>query len=326
MKILLIGVNNSGLVLPIVEEMRRQGHEVCYLENGEISCYEYLYPAERLLNSLAKGVLGRNLKRERRWLATTQFLNGFLKDRHFDLTILTNPDIYTAEHLAMLKRCTGRLVCHLWDSAGRMPGNLHCIEQFDRVMSFDPKDIRERGFTAVTNYAPPGLQPLAADRPVEGDLFGIFSFDRERYRFICQLLDANPQLKIRIMLLADHKRKVREASDPRVEVITKPVVGEALQAISSAYRAILDVGYASQQGLSFRFFEALAQQQKLVTNNASVMAYPFFRAENIYCLQGADLTIPPAFFATPYQTLPEEIIGQYRLEQWVSNLLELMME
>ena len=100
MKILLIGVNNSGLVLPIVEEMRRQGHEVCYLENGEISCYEYLYPAERLLNSLAKGVLGRNLKRERRWLATTQFLNGFLKGRQFDLTILTNPDIYTAEHLA----------------------------------------------------------------------------------------------------------------------------------------------------------------------------------------------------------------------------------
>ena len=112
----------------------------------------------------------------------------------------------------------------------------------------------------------------------------------------------------------------------RVEVITKPVVGEALQAISSAYRAILDVGYASQQGLSFRFFEALAQQQKLVTNNASVKAYPFFNSQNIHCLDEAALAIPPAFFTTPYQALPEELIRPYRLPSWVSNLLELMME
>lgn len=95
-----------------------------------------------------------------------------------------------------------------------MPGNGDSFPNSDRVMSFDPKDIREYGFTAVTNYYPTTLQPLPANRPLQGDLFGIFSFDRERYAFICRFLDANPGLKSRIMVLADHRRKVGRRETP----------------------------------------------------------------------------------------------------------------
>ncbi len=325
MKILVIGVNSSGLVMPIVDEMRAQGHDVTYLENGEISHYRYLHPAERVANVLVKGLFRRNLKKERSALATTQYLKGFVQDRYFDLTILTNPDIYTNEHLDLLKGCSGRLVCHLWDSADRMPGNMRLISKFDRVMSFDPKDIREYGFTAVTNYYPPTLQPLPANRPLQGDLFGIFSFDRERYAFICRFLDANPDLKSRILVLADHRRKVRQARDPRIEVITKPLLGEALTAISSGYQAILDIGYTSQQGLSFRCFDVLGSEQKLITNNPHVLDSPFYRAENICCIGESNLQVSPTFFATPYQPLPDEIKQAYRLDVWVTNLLAKMM-
>ena len=152
MKVLVVGVNTSGLVMPIVEAMRHQGHDVMYLENGEISNYEYLHAGERFANAVAKGLFGRNIKTERRWLAANQFLNGFLKDRYFDLTIFTNPDIYNVEHLALLKKHSRRLVCHLWDSADRMPENLKHIDMFDRVMSFDPKDISQYGFIEVSNY------------------------------------------------------------------------------------------------------------------------------------------------------------------------------
>lgn len=325
MKILVIGVNSSGLVMPIVDEMRKQGHDVSYLENGEISHYRYLHPAERVANVLAKGLFRRNLKRERSALATTQYLKGFIQERYFDLAILTNPDIYTAEHLDLLRSCCGRLVCHLWDSADRMPGNLKNISKFDRVMSFDPKDIREYGFSEVTNYFPASLQPLLANRPLQGDLFGIFSFDRERYAFIRRFLDANPDLKTRIIILADHRRKVRQANDPRIEVITAPLLGNALTTISSGYQAILDIGYTSQQGLSFRFFDALGYEQKLVTNNPHVMSYPFYRADNIHCISDSALHVPATFFASPYQPLPDEIKRIYRLDVWVTNLLNQMM-
>ncbi len=325
MKILVIGVNTSGLVMPIVDEMRHQGHDVTYLENGEISHYRYLYPAERIANVIAKGLFRRNLKKERSTLATTQYLKGFLHDRHFDLVILTNPDIYSSDHLDMLKKSCGRLVCHLWDSADRMPGNLRHISKFDRVMSFDPKDIREYGFTAVTNYYPATVQPLPASRPLQGDLFGIFSFDRERYGFICRFLDANPDLKSRIMVLADHPRKVRQIRHPGIEVITKPLIGEALTTIASGYQAILDIGYASQQGLSFRFFDVLGSEQKLVTNNSHVLDYPFYRAENICCISESNMRVSQTFFATPYQPLPDEIKKAFRLDVWVTNLLSEMM-
>lgn len=325
MKILFIGVNTNGLVMPIVEEMRRQSHDVTYLENGEVAKYDYLHKSERLTNSIAKGLFGRNLKKERRWLATDQFLNGFLKDRFFDLTILTNPDIYTREHLVRLKEHSGRLVCHLWDSADRHPGNLKYINQFDKVMSFDPKDIKKYGFQPVTNYYHNSMTPLAKDREIQGDLFGIFSFDRERYAFILRFLDANPELKTRIIILADHKRKIRQANDPRVEVVTSFILGEALMSISSGYRAILDVGYATQQGLSFRFFDSLGYEQKLVTNNQTVKQYPFYNPDNIFCVNNSELFVSKEFFNTPYQSLSDDIKRVYCLDTWVENLLAAMM-
>jgi len=324
MKILLIGIN-SALLTPMVDEMRRQGHEVTCLENGEISRYSYLHPIERITNHIAKSIFKRNLKRERSVLSSTQFLDGFLREKYFDLTILTNPDIYSAEHLAMLRKCSNKLVCHLWDSISRIPGNLKHINEFDRVMSFDPNDINKYGFTEVTNYFPLTLQPLPSDRTLQGDLFGIFTYDRERYSFISQMLDANPQLNTKVIMLANHPRKIKAIKDHRFEVITAPILGDELTRISSSYKAVLDIGYIDQKGLSFRFFEAIAQNQKLVTNNDTVRNYPFYHADNIYCLNKNELKIHNEFFRTPYKTIPNEVKNSYRIDAWVEQLLIKMM-
>lgn len=117
---------------------------------------------------------------------------------------------------------------------------------------------------------------------------------------------------------------MRQANDPRVEVVTSPIIGEALTAISSEYRAILDVGYASQKGLSFRFFDALGYEQKLISNNQTVKQYPFYHAENIHCIDETHLQVPPSFLQSAYHRIPDEIKQRYRLDTWVKNLLTLM--
>ncbi len=323
MKILFIGVNPS-LVLPIVNEMRKQDHSVTFLENGEISHYEYLNTGERVSNMLAKALTKTNLKQQRTWLATSQFLNGFIKGRNFDITIITNPDIYTREHLELIKSISDNLVCHLWDSIDRMPRNMQNIDVFDKVLSFDPKDIREQGFTEVSNYFNSSQLPRPEQN--QGDLFGIFLFNRERQTFIRQMLDANPQLKTKIIIVADNRRKKLAAKHPRIEVVSSPILGEQLDELSSKYKAILDVGYQSQQGLSFRFFDSLAYEQKLVTTNSSVKQYPFYNPNNIHCISKQYPEISADFFATPYQKVADDIKLQYRLDHWVKNILSLMLK
>lgn len=325
MNILLIGIDNAGLITPIVEEMRQQGHVVTFIENGEISRYDYLHPVERISNLISKALFKRNLKQERSWLSTTQFLNGFTKNRHFDITILTNPDIYTTEHLTQLKKCTNRIICHLWDSTLRMPNNIKNISLFDKVLSFDPQDVKKYGFTPVTNYYKKNLTPLQPNRNYDGDVFGIFSFDRERYAFITAFLDANPDLKIKIMIYVDHHRKIKKIRDKRIEIITKPITGDALLAISSAYHCILDIGYQSQKGLSFRFFESLAYEQKIISNNNTAETYPFFHPNNIFCITDTDLKVSPDFLTLPYHHISDEIKNQYRLDIWVNKYIKAML-
>ena len=79
----------------------------------------------------------------------------------------------------------------------------------------------------------------------------------------------------------------------------------------------------NQYGLSFRIFEAMALEKKIITDNEKIKNYDFYNSNNILVLNKDFSNITKDFFETPYQPLPEKIYEKYTLEKWVERVFNL---
>lgn len=153
MRVLIISANWSGLVTPIVEEIRKQGHEVDYLDYDFLVDFKYFNFFDRIQSKLFNVLYTEAYKNIRVDEQIECCLRGFFYNRpHYDLTVLTNPSFFNDTHFGYIKNNSKRLVLNLWDSLDKMPGNQSKIEYFDAIRSFDPIDCERYGFIPTTNY------------------------------------------------------------------------------------------------------------------------------------------------------------------------------
>jgi hypothetical protein len=110
---------------------------------------------------------------------------------------------------------------------------------------------------------------------------------------------------------------------PFIEIRKERINQEDLGEFYSQTNVILDLIRDKQSGLSFRIFEAMAYQKKIITSNAYVKDYDFYNPNNILILDENNVQIDSTFFVTPYQPIPEEIYQKYTLSHWVNTIFEL---
>ncbi len=321
--LIIVNRNFHGLYTPIIEELEGVGHHVELLEIGKVAQFRYKNTAQRLKNFFSRTFLGKNLKQQYRDAMTTAYLKNLAEQRssRFDLIVVNHPDTCNEEHIDILKTMSHTLGAHLWDSSGKEPKFFRHIDLYDTVISFDPDDVKRFRFQPTTNYLNEEITKLPEPDTYRSDVFSVMSYDPVRYQFIKKLIDANPGVRfdMAIYVQSEHRRKY--VTHPQVEVISTPLKGDALLQRISGSRAMLDIGHSGQHGLSFRVFEALGHERKLITTNARVKEYPFYNAENIFCISEDNAVIDPVFFATAYQPVDSGIVSQYRLKQWTEDYL-----
>ena len=74
-------------------------------------------------------------------------------------------------------------------------------------------------------------------------------------------------------------------------------------------------------GLSFRFFEALKYEKKIITDNFSVKEYDFYNPNNIFILHKDNLENLETFLHSDYQKLPPELVEKYSFSSWIYDCL-----
>ena len=116
-------------------------------------------------------------------------------------------------------------------------------------------------------------------------------------------------------------KKVKEI--PLIEIRKERINQEDLGEFYNQTNVILDLVRDQQTGLSFRIFEAMAYQKKIITSNAAVRNYDFYNPNNILVLDENNLQIDAHFFTTTYQPIPDEIYQKYTLSHWVDTIFEL---
>lgn len=322
MKICVISFDFWGYDQHIVDVLRRKGVHAYHIKIGAVTHANF---TEKAVNAFSKVFLKKNLKKEKR---QQYVLDSLAEMGHQDQILVLNPDTFDLSTLEKIKAYTDRMITYLYDNLERFPveDKLHL---FDKVFSFDDKDIKKHGFERLTNYNYLEYIPQEKQHPVM-DLYYITSFDKGRNKILLPLAKILQEKDIAYGFVIVGKKAWKEQiktgknSLKNFTVLRrKPIPTATVAEMYKNTIALLDLMRSGQTGLSFRVFEAMAMEKKIVTDNREIKNYDFYNPNNILVLDKDLSNISKDFFLQPYEKVPDNIYHKYTLDNWTDKVFEL---
>ncbi len=133
-----------------------------------------------------------------------------------------------------------------------------------------------------------------------------------------EILQSN-NIEYDFTVLSKNSKYVKKYKD--IRFLDKPVAYENIIQKIHESSCILDIVQEGQSGLTWRPFEALFYNKKLITTNKSIREFDFYNKNNILVLEDNYDEIKD-FLALPYIKIDEKIKDNYRLEKWINNFFE----
>lgn len=319
MKICLISFDFFSFDQNIALELKRQNIETHHID---ISKYKYGYPNifSKITNFLNKILFKKNIKKIE---LEKDILNRLEKLGRQDIILIIRPDRLTKQTHLKIKNYTDKYITYIYDSCTRFPiDDLLKDKIFDTIYSFDLQDCNKFGFNFITNYIylkKKEIQPLSK---INNRVFIILSID-ERLHLLNKIANYLSDNAIAFKFIITGKKKPKNIND-NIIYTKKPIFIDALMEELESANVYLDLIRHGHNGLSFRIFEALSMQKKIITTNKSISEYDFYNPNNILILdENSEIDINLDFFKTPYQALSDTIYYKYTIENWVKTVFKL---
>lgn len=324
MKISIISFDYWNYDCHIAKKLQEKGVEATHINMGT---YRYKNFGEKIYNAASKIFLNRNIKHVKRQQYVLEYLSKIgLQDQ----ILVLNPHTLDYKTISKIKSYTKHLITYLYDNLGRYPVE-NKLDLFDQVYSFEDKDVFEHGFEKITNYNYLSDKPKSSQRNQQ-DLFYITSFDKKRIKTLRKIVSKLAQLHIKYKIVIVGKQVWKEKLNrfltqnlnfKDVFLIKKPIsIDEVLNEYEKS-NVTLDLIRDGQEGLSFRVFEAMALEKKIITDNPSILNYDFYDPQNILYVTKNLSNLTASFFESPYKRLPTDIFEKYTLDRWVDTVFNL---
>lgn len=318
MRICLISFDFWNYDHHIVDALQKKGVNAHHIH---LQDYEHSYPTpfHRIGNFLGKLILNRNIKKIKREEYILKELSALGKQ---DQILFINPEIISVETHQKISRLTNRYIAYLYDSCTRRPiDHLLDAKLFDTVFSFDPEDVKNFDFKPLTNYIYFDKKSITKAEHIKFDCFTICYLD-ERLDTVNRIaaIFSRKNLKSDFVIVGKNKPENLHNDIVFSENIFNQ---EQVHNKINESIAILDLLRDDQEGLSFRIFEAMGFQKKIITSNKYAQEFDFYNPENILIIDPENPEIPESFFKTPYIPIPEEIYRKYSLEGWVEEVFNI---
>ena len=333
LKITLISFDHWNYDAKIVEQLNKLGHQAQHIN---ISQYKHKNNFERVKNTFSKIFLGNNPKHFKRQNAILETLISFGKQ---DYILVLNPDLIDTPYHQEIKKHTKYYITYLYDSITRSKNPIiHLLKDiFDKIYSFDDNDVAKYNFIKTNNYIYLDKQTISK-KPLTYKVINISSFDK-RFPLINKIANqlGDQKVNFKFVMISKNinykilkfKKNKNDDNNPQI-AINKNIrfqsnlipLNELINEYENA-EIILDLVQGFQDGLSFRVFEALALQKKIITDNESIRNYSFYNPNNILVIDKEKIEIPAAFLDSNYEPIPDEIYNQFTLETWVKTIFNL---
>ncbi|MGS0747758.1 lipopolysaccharide core biosynthesis protein rfaS [Halpernia sp. GG3] len=315
-KILFIAPDYYGFNEVVFEGLKSySGAEVVQIISNEN--YNYKNINERIQNFFSKIFLKRNIKKAK---ASLEILNKIQKVKDVDLVIINRPDLLSEKQLDSLFQNAKESKALLWDSLEKIPMDESILQRFDFILSFDERDCEKYNFIKITNFY---FQDKIASE-INYDVAFLGTFD-DRVPTLLKIVDyfnENNYLN-KAMIYSFHQKNLDRTYAKSIEIINKIIPFSSSFNFYADSFAILDLEQPNQEGLSFRPFEAIGLEKKIITTNKNIKNYDFYDSQNVFIIDNInDINLPESFLKTPYKKLTAEIKEKYFIKNWIQNMIK----
>lgn len=237
-----------------------------------------------------------------------------------DYALFIRADQFSLQTIETVKRFSKKIVAYQWDGIERFPLIKQYVGLFDKFCIFDKNDVGiSSSFIPITNFYFDDLQ-VETQKIFKKSVFFVGTQMKDRI----PLLNGISNLLLSNGLVPDFylfKQKQRKKINDYIQIIPEPFdfKENILKVQRSEY--VLDLHNPVHNGLSFRIFESIGYEKKLITNNILVKEFDFYNPDNIYVIENMNFLDLDEFIKKPY-VKNEKIRFKYGFTNWIEQILK----
>lgn len=311
MRITIISYDNWGLNQKLVDHLQQQNkHEVTHI-NFHSFQFNYSNFLQRIYNVILKTFFKKNLKHI---FYGKEILKRLNHHEQQDLIITIKGDFIDPEYVQKIKTFSKKNVAFFNDSAKRCPKIKRVCHLFDQSYSFEKDDCKNLGMSFLTNWI---FTTPDINKEYLYQISNVSSMDN-RFRTLDSISTQLKKMSIKYKFIVLKNKKDYKSNS--LEITTKKLSLEEINKLNQESQTLLDINRAHQSGLSFRVFECLGYNKKLITTNEDVKNYDFYNPANILIIDKNNPIIDADFFDKNYEPISENIYFKYTIDGWFEKI------
>lgn len=292
------------------------------IEDGQ---YKYKNPISRVINTFRKVFLNdKEYKNKLKLKERSLFLNKELsKIKTADFALFIRPDMYPINFIKNVQKIARKTSAYHWDSISRFPNVINYLNLFNRFFVFDFHDsIRYPKTELMSNFYISDPPTYNAEDCKIAYLIG--SLDSNRLSESIHLKEILTELGYNcdFTLKTNRPLRIHQSQRKGIKIIKKAIpYCENLNKVKYS-GLLIDLHTPRQTGLSFRVFEALNYNKKLITTNRLIEAYDFFHPDNIFIWTEENSASIELFLSKKMVEIKADIKQKYSLGNWIKHIMD----
>ena len=254
-------------------------------------------------------------------------LERIKSENGLDYAFFINGETYSQSFIKFVQdQSRNGVVNYQFDGLHRFPKIYPLINSFDRFYVFDPDDLKNPDYPLLpaTNFYFDNNLENVPERTLDFYFTGVHMDSRAAViaRFGRYVKERKKTADINILWKRNGDGR-KTYPDDSITIIEKIIDFEENIDRARQARVLIDFVIDEHKGLSFRTFEALGYQQKLITTNPQVKYYDFYHPNNFLIWDGYDFAALDDFLEKPYVQVDESIRKKYSFGNWINYILRI---